>query len=181
MKIPLQKLKAIILYFCENTDSRFLGKVKLMKLFYFLDFIHVKKYASPVTFDRYVKLDHGPIPTTIMNLVDQLELTPDDSELSDTIEIARDQDAAIHKVVPKRKLSEAEKKYFSENEIKILEDICCRFGDKNTKFIEEASHKESPWQKAGMYQEVPYTLAVYDKDCAVEAQDIDLALKINGL
>ena len=54
MKIPMPKLKAILLYFGTYTDNRFLGKVKLMKLFYFLDFMHVKKYGTPVTYDTYV-------------------------------------------------------------------------------------------------------------------------------
>jgi hypothetical protein len=66
---PIPKLKAMIRYFATYTDPRSLGKKKLMKLFYFADFEHVKKYASPITFDNYVHLEHGPVPSTILNLV----------------------------------------------------------------------------------------------------------------
>ena len=71
MVIPLTKIKAILLYFSNNTNIRYLGKIKLMKLFYFLDFMHVKEYGIPVTFDTYYHLEKGPIPTFIMNLVDE--------------------------------------------------------------------------------------------------------------
>ncbi|NCN39598.1 MAG: SocA family protein, partial [Candidatus Aenigmarchaeota archaeon] len=70
MKIPTAKLKAILLYFCNYTDTTFLGKTKLMKLFYFADFTHLKQFGSPITYDTYVKLEHGPIPSTIKSLVD---------------------------------------------------------------------------------------------------------------
>ena len=69
MKIPLSKLKAMLLFFASNTNPALLGKVKLMKLFYFCDFMNIKKYGAPITFDNYVHLEHGPIPSTIMNLV----------------------------------------------------------------------------------------------------------------
>jgi hypothetical protein len=66
MNIPIQKLKAMILFFATFTDPRLLGKKKLMKLFYFADFGHVKRYASPITYDNYVHLEHGPIPSAIL-------------------------------------------------------------------------------------------------------------------
>ena len=37
MKISISKLKAIILFFGNHTNTKFLGKVKLMKLFYFIN------------------------------------------------------------------------------------------------------------------------------------------------
>jgi uncharacterized phage-associated protein len=181
MKISLPKLKAVLLYFCENTDLRFLGKVKLMKLFYYLDFIHVKKFASPVTYDRYVKLDHGPIPSTIKNMVDDLECDPDSSVLADVIDVVHSDGQNIHRVNPKRKMTDADRKLFSVNEVKVLEEVCSRFGDKNTRFIEEASHKEAAWNSVAMLQETPYTLAVKDNDCLVAEEDIRLSLVLAGL
>lgn len=181
MKIPIPKLKAILLYFCENTDNKFLGKVKLMKLFYFLDFLHTKNYATPVTYDRYVKLDHGPIPSVIKNMVDDLELDPNTSDLAEIIDVNKTTGQEIHRIVQKRKLSKAEKKYFSESETNILEEVCRRFGKKNTKDTEKASHDESAWKMSAMYQEIPYTLAANDLDCRVKKEEIELGLKLAGL
>ena len=179
MKMPLVKLKAILLYFCENTDPKFLGKVKLMKLFYFLDFVHVKKYGIPVTFDNYVNLEHGPIPSTIKNLVDEVcGDDADNSVLADTIYCEKPKEVMINRILPKRRLSENDKKYFSKSELDVLETVCMRFGTKNTKYIEDVSHEEAPWKMTNLLDNIPYTLAINDKDCVVSKEEIELFSKI---
>ncbi|MEK7070003.1 MAG: Panacea domain-containing protein [Patescibacteria group bacterium] len=176
--MPLAKLKAILLYFCANTDQKFLGKVKLMKLFYFLDFTHVKKYGMPVTFDNYVNLEHGPIPSTIKNLVDAACDDADNSVLADVIYCERSEESMINRILPKRNFSENDKKYFSKSELDVLEVVCMRFGARNTKYIEDASHKESPWKKTKLLDNIPYSLAIEDKDCVVSREEISLFAKI---
>jgi uncharacterized phage-associated protein len=178
MKMPLPKLKAILLYFANNTDPRFLGKVKLMKLFYFFDFMHVKNYGSPVTFDRYVKMEHGPIPSTILNLVNAVDSDLDSAELSDTIRIEKSDESTIHRILPTRQFSDYDRGYFSETELEILEKVCARFGNKTTKFVEDASHKEAPWRTTQFLDEIPYTLASEDKDCVVDKETITLSIQL---
>src|SRR3989344_929040 len=116
MKISLAKLKAILLYFGTYSDPRFLGKVKLMKLFYFLDFMHVKIYGRPVTYDSYVKLEHGPIPSAIKNLVDTAADDQDNSVLVDTITFERPEGFDMCRVIATRKFAERDEKYLSESE-----------------------------------------------------------------
>lgn len=179
MNISLPKLKAILLYFCNNTDPKFLGKVKLMKLIYFLDFMHLKKYGSPVTYDTYVNLEHGPIPSAIKNLVDSAADDIDNSVLADAISFDCPPNIEMYRILPKREFTETDRKYFSESELEILKQICLRFGDKNTKFIEDASHKESPWQKTTFLQTIPYELAAEDNDSEVSKEEIELALSLS--
>lgn len=179
MNISLPKLKAIILYFCHNTDPKFLGKVKLMKLIYFLDFAHLKKYGSPVTYDTYINLEHGPIPSAIKNLVDSAADDIDNSILADAISFDCPPNIDMYRVLPKREFTDTDRKYFSESELEILKQVCLRFGDKNTKFIENASHKESPWQKTSLLQVIPYELAAEDSDSEVSKEEIELALSLS--
>jgi len=178
MNIPIQKLKAIILYFCENTDPKFLGKVKLMKLFYYLDFIHVKKYGSPVTFDRYVKLEHGPIPSVIKNMVDDAECDQDSATLADIIDIDVKDSATMHRITARRKMTQDELDLFSKSELDTLGLVCARFKDKNTEYIERASHEESPWKRSDMFKEIPYTLAAEDADCMASKEEIEMAINL---
>ena len=180
MKIPLPKLKAMVLFFVFNTDKRLLGKVKLMKLFYFSDFGHVKKYGSPITWDTYIKLEHGPIPSGIKNLIDSTEDDIDNSFLADTIEIKKTDDNYLHRIVPLRPFTKQDESYFSKSELSIMEDICSRFADKNTKEIEEASHKEAAWVKTDTLDIIPYSLATEDSDCKIPKEEIDLLIKIYG-
>jgi uncharacterized phage-associated protein len=174
MDITLPKLKAILLYFCENTDPKFLGKVKLMKLFYFLDFMHVKKYGAPVTFDTYVHLEHGPIPSTIKNLIDEACDDADNSILADTVRCESVEGITMKRVLPRRGFSENDRKYFSKSELEILETVCKRFGPQNTKYIEDASHKEAPWRETSPLETISYMMATQDSDCQVPKEEIQL-------
>ena len=157
INVSLKKIKAILLYFCHNTDPKFLGKVKLMKLSYFLDFMHLKTYGSPVTYDTYVNLDHGPIPSFILNMVNDAADDIDSSELADTIHFEKPAGTHMCRILPKRKFADQ---------------------DKNTKYLEDISHKEAPWTKTGYLNEIPYTLAAKDKDCLVPEEDIKLLMDI---
>ncbi|HTX86629.1 MAG TPA: Panacea domain-containing protein [Candidatus Nanoarchaeia archaeon] len=178
MRISLPKLKALLLFFGTYTDTKYLGKVKLMKLFYFLDFLHLKKYGSPITYDNYVNLEHGPIPSGILNLVNSAIDDIDSSALSDTISFETPAGTVMQRIIPARKFIESDKKYFSKSQMDIMAQVAERFGDKNTKFIEEASHEESPWKCTNMLENIPYTLAAKDKDCLVSEEEISLLLSL---
>jgi len=178
MNIPIPKLKAILLYFGTYTDLKFLGKVKLMKLFYFLDFMHVKKYGAPITFDNYVNLEHGPIPSTIKNLIDTAADDIDNSILADTICFERPDGTNMCRVIPSRKFTKNDRKYFTPSELDILERVCQRFGGMNTRDTELASHSEAPWNETHLLESIPYTLAAKDRDCQVSEEEIKLLLEI---
>lgn len=174
MKIPIKKLKALILYFCTFTDPKFLGKVKLMKLFYFADFGHIKRYGAPLTFDTYVNLEHGPIPSAIKNLIDTASDDIDSSSLADTISVEKPEGTDMCRIIGLRKFTKEDAKLFSKAELETLKNVCIRFGDKNTKFIEESSHKEAPWQKTNQLDVISYSLAYNDKDCQISKDEIEL-------
>lgn len=178
MNIPIPKLKAIILYFGTHTNNKFLGKVKLMKLFYFLDFMHVKKYGTPITYDTYIHLEHGPIPSAIKNLVDSASDDVENASLADTISFETPTGTNMQRVIPARDFIEKDKKYFSPTELEVLEQICSRFGEKNTKYTEEASHNEAPWKETKFLEQIPYTLAAKDGDCVSSEEEIALSMKI---
>jgi len=179
MKIPMKKLKLIIQYFCTHTNGRFFGKTKLMKLFYFLDFGHVKKYGSPITYDKYVNMEHGPIPSIIMGLVNSV--SDEESLLSDTIYIDRSENQGIHKIKCYEKFIDDDEKYFSKSELELLKQVARKYKDSNKDKIEKDSHNEAPWKCTKFLQEIPYALASKDKDCRVDKEEIELMIRIvNG-
>ena len=149
-----------------------------MKLFYFIDFLHVKKYGSPITYDTYVNLEHGPIPSTIMNLVNAVSDDLDNSLLADTIRIEKVSDQGIQRIVCENKFSDKDKKLFTNTEIEVMNEVVQRFGNKNTKYLEDASHKEAPWMQTKLSQKIPYSLAANDPDSMVSKEEIELFLSI---
>jgi uncharacterized phage-associated protein len=174
MIISPQKLKAILLYFSNCTDTKYLGKVKLMKLFYFLDFMHVKAYGTPITYDTYVNLEHGPIPSTIKNIIDNAADDLENSILSDTIYFERPSGTSMHRVMPIREFSKEDEKLFSQHELEILKKVCVRFGSKTTREVEQASHDEAPWKETKYLQTIPYALAARDKDSRLSEEELAL-------
>ena len=149
-----------------------------MKLFYFMDFMHTKQYGTPITYDNYVNLEHGPIPSNIKNLVDTAADDPESSLLSDIITIERPRGIEMYRVLCNRKFSESDERYFSESELKILKQVCDIYGEKTTGFVEEASHKESAWKNTNLLDPIPYELAAKDDDAKVTKEEIKLMLEI---
>lgn len=179
-KITEPKLKAMLLYFAAYTDPRLLGKVKLMKLFYFSDFVHVKRYISPITFDNYVHLEHGPVPSTILNLINAVENDIDNAMLSDTISVDIRKNSNQKRIVPLRKFTEKDAEYFTPSELKVMQEICKRFSAKTGKYLEDASHKEAAFTMTRELEGISYSLAVHDPDCSedVKKDEIELIQRI---
>jgi len=94
-----------------------------MKLFYFLDFLHLKKYGSPVTYDNYVNLEHGPIPSGILNLVNSAIDDIDSSALSDIISFETPDGTIMQRIVPARKFTDNDKKYFSKSQLDVMNEV----------------------------------------------------------
>src|SRR5207253_6659550 len=67
------KLQQVILYFLERINNVHLGRTKLMKLLYFVDFDHYEKYGEPVTGAVYRKFPHGPYPKKVEKLIPAME------------------------------------------------------------------------------------------------------------
>ena len=178
MRVPLAKLKAIMVYFANETDPRHCGKTKLMKLFYYLDFYHVKKYATPITGDQYFHLERGPIPTVILNMVDSLLSDPEGAELADTIAIETKHGSSMQRVVALREFTNEDAKLFSKSEMDVMKEVVRKFKDTDTNSIVNLSHKEAPWKDTDYRDPIPYSLAGRDADSLFSESEIEL---INSL
>lgn len=178
MKIPQAKIKRMILYFADHTDPNLLGKTKLMKLFYFTDFRHVKKYLTPITNDNYVNLEHGPVPSAIMNLVEAVENDIGDSVLGDTISVVERDGSNMKRIQTRRRFTEKDAEYFTKSELAIMDEICEIFKESTGKQIEDASHNESAWLKTDLGEFIPYSLGAEDSDSFVERGEIEAAMRI---
>lgn len=181
MVIPLTKIKAILLYFSEYTNSRFLGKIKLMKLFYFLDFMHTKEYGIPVTFDTYYHLEKGPVPSFIMNLVEEASQDGKETLLGDTVEFIHPKGTErMLQAISKRRFVKEDAQIFLKSELEVLKKVCKKFYNAKADEIKEASHKEAPWRDTRMSQVIPYSLAGRDPESKFTEEEIELSVRISS-
>lgn len=160
--IEIDKIKTICSYLADNIDDLFV--TKLMKFFYYIDFVSYAQRGASVTNDIYYKLPYGPVPTFIKNEVDHLLL-------NDLVEDNSRQLASNVKLEPRVAgdniagyvLKNVAKSYsltnLSEYEIGLINRLIEKYKNKTAKFLSEQTHKEPPYQLTSDNSVIEYELA----------------------
>jgi len=161
------KLINAILYFAEHT--RGLGKIKLFKLLYLLDFEHFRQTGRPVTGMEYRAWKMGPVPAELVQIWDDL-----DADLAEAIEVRPEKvyDYVRENVVPKRRFNDT---HFTPRELRILGELAARYVEDLSEKLIDVTHDEngawaSVWQGgAGSDQVIGYRLGLAEDDPNREA------------
>jgi len=116
-------------------------KIKLFKLLYFADKRHLLTYGRPIIGDRYIKMDHGPVPSKGYNLVKRDErANAEDQELFDAYVTVQGNDL---KTVNPPNLA-----YLSETEIEVLDEVVREYGLLTAGQLSKLSHRDPAWMNA---------------------------------
>ncbi len=145
------KYKNAILFFARNTPN--LGRVKLNKLLYFLDFDHFEKYGAAVTDDIYENNELGPVPVHAEEIVAEME-----SERLVEIIVEPIIDYVRYKLIP---LANYNHNIFKPSEIEMLCEVTEKWQHHTAREIVIASHGEAPWIATRKGESIPYALAYY--------------------
>jgi uncharacterized phage-associated protein len=70
-KMDFEKSLNTILYILKEIGSE-VSKTKILKLLFFADFEHVRKFGRPITWDKYCKLPRGPVPSYLLTVIDKI-------------------------------------------------------------------------------------------------------------
>lgn len=149
-----EKLINAVIFFEEETN--FLGKVKLFKLLYFLDFEHFKQAGRSVTGMDYYAWPKGPVPTSLNSEVDNPGL---DMQEHVTLEKKVVGQGWKLLVKPRRRF---DRTHFSKRELRMMRELAAEYRDTRADDMIEATHLENmPWhevyEKEGRRQElIPY-------------------------
>lgn len=150
-KINKDKYENAILYFIKYCNSSYLGKVKLNKLLYYLDFISFRDQGCSITGDEYINKEFGPVPKSIDEILSLLIK-------EGTLEIKQPAYKDGHTNSYKH-LQEPDIEIFNAYEKDLLERICKEFLNWNTDKIVAQTHLEAPWFYSKPYNEVDYKYA----------------------
>ena len=148
-----EKYENAILYFLETVNNVHLGKVKLMKLLYYLDFDHFEKYGAPVTSDTYRNKPAGPIPDNADTILQEMRE-------KGLIEIRTEQkiDYIKYRYIPKVPYNPG---VLLSSELEMLGEVAQKWQHHSRAEIVEASHGEAPWIATRTDESIPYALAYY--------------------
>ena len=156
-----KKLINIIIYFAKNT--KYCGKIKILKLLSELDFEHFKQVGKPATGLYYSAWAMGPVPAKLFKELSE-QMRPD---LADAIKIVPA--GELQQIIPKRKFNS---KYFTKREKKLLSNFVEIFRDATAEQMKESSHRKGgPWDRTvkekGLRQPIDYFMALDDSQSSL--------------
>ncbi|MDD4900752.1 MAG: Panacea domain-containing protein [Patescibacteria group bacterium] len=149
-----KKYKNIILFFANKIKNGTLGKLKMMKLLYFLDFDFFEKYGKSVTGDQYLRFENGPVPRMAEKIIKQMD--------SVDIKISKRKVCAGYN---DQQHIEALKIFdinlFSKEELVMMEEIAGKWEKFSGAEMKSASHGEAPWIATKPDEIIDYNLTYY--------------------
>lgn len=144
-----------------------LSKLKVAKLFYFADKHHLLTYGRPILGDAYYCLDHGPVPSESLDLMNEaINPIVFDGHKSPFIRLF-DKYLVVNRnpQYPEFVLkAEPSMDLFSKSEIQTLDTIISEFGTLSGWQLRQLSHGDPTWvipddgRPIGTRTDIPYEL-----------------------
>jgi uncharacterized phage-associated protein len=154
-------------YFAKNT--RHIGKTKLFKLLYYLDFIHYSEVGRSVTGQDYYAWDMGPVPRTLNDEFQNPK--PDfDQHFSITSKALRKREGEWIEIKPQVPFDPS---YFTRRELRIMKELSKEYRDTLAEDMVQETHLENtPWHQVyevegRAYDLIPYDLAIKKAEAEV--------------
>jgi uncharacterized phage-associated protein len=152
-----KKLLNAMVFFLKKTHK--CGKLKILKLLYFLDFIHFRQTGKSVTGLTYFAWVKGPVPPELF-----YEIGNPRDDLRDHIAILPAAPGEFLKMLPRKKF---DPQYFSRRELRIMAQLADIFKEADADDMSEVSHlPNKPWDKTkkekGLDAEIDYMLSLDD-------------------
>jgi len=154
VKINEEKYKNVILFFANKIKNGTLGKLKIMKLLYFLDFDFFEKYGKSITGDEYLRFENGPVPRMAEKLIKSMA--------GKEIKISK---VRIGDGYNDQQLIEPTKNFdmssFSKEELLMMEEVADKWEKLSGVEMKNASHGEAPWIATKPNEVIDYNLSYY--------------------
>jgi uncharacterized phage-associated protein len=162
-KFDLEKLVQTLTYLAQAGVAD-LTKLKAAKLLYLADRQHLLAYGRPITGDRYIAMDLGPVPESAYQLMNRMS---EASEVEDTARAYALEHLEIHLTGRSpypilRAKQKADIDVFSESEIDVLRDVVREFAKLPASRLVDLTHEHAGYKhadagrSAGSSVELPY-------------------------
>lgn len=146
MTTPLcKKSTQAINYFARKKEGK-INKMKAVKLIYFADRYHLRKYGRPVVGDTYWAMKLGPVVSNVLSTANFDEGKLDRESLG----YARSflgHPAGDEKLLTVVSKKDVDLNVFSKSDIEALEFAYNEFGDKDQFELADISHSYPEWAK----------------------------------
>lgn len=160
-RTKLKRLIHYVAYRCINTPEN-LGAVKLNKVLWYSDQAAFLAHGEPITGERYIKKERGPVSSNLMPIVSELE---------------NEKKLAVRQLDPDGRvdylaLTTPDVSIFNAEEIRMIEDaidmVCHKHSGTS---ISKKSH-DVVWKLAELDEEIPYYAILAGRLHEVESDDV---------
>jgi uncharacterized phage-associated protein len=152
MRYNKEKFKNAVLYLAKNAGFD-VGKKKLAKLLYFIDFTLYELREKSLSGMDYAKQNYGPMPEPRI-FYDALEQLRDDK----VIDIQKSDGGFLERIIPKK---EPDMDVFDKKENEILQQTAEKYRLENAGNLERIAQSEPPYKMVEYGEKIPYYLAFY--------------------
>ena len=159
-------MRAAILFFCGRIRNGTLGRTKLAKLLYYLDFDHYEKQGQSVTGAEYLHWAKGPYPKQLRGELRNL--------VGVAIEEEVEQVGPYHQYAYRlRRGQDPGLNVFSKEELVTLYEVSEKWERQTATEMVAATHGEAPWIATGHNETIPYEYAYYRRryDAVEDSED----------
>lgn len=124
-------------------QDRSMNKMKAIKLLYFADRYHIRKYGRPILNDKYLAMEYGPVASTSKDIAELSVFLPQNESERAQKYISPAKDSKYYYM----SVNEFDEDVFSDSEIEALNFALEKFGDKNQYSLADLSHNYPEWKK----------------------------------
>ena len=136
-----RKVAQMAAYLARQQGGR-INILKLMKLLYLADRESMSRYGEPISFDRFVSMDQGPVLTQTLDLIN--------GSYPEHISAAWEEwisDRENHLIACNREFERSDLDHLSDADLEVLESVWRTFGDMNQWELRDYTHQNLPeWQ-----------------------------------
>jgi uncharacterized phage-associated protein len=145
-QFDFDKSKAAFVYLASK-EVPALDTYKVCKLLFLADKYHLVKYGRPITGDKYCALPYGPIPSTILDIVEKVVagdvLDPQAASLAEALELDRQYQH------PRFKAKAAfDAIHLSQSDVMALDHVIAGFGAMGFAELKAITHEMAAYKKA---------------------------------
>lgn len=116
------------------------------KVFYFADRVHLIDWGRPISGDRYVAMDHGPVPSIIYNITTKASEQPD--EISDAMAARLRMVRDGNKIRLYSTVRSPDLPALAESDREYLYDSLSKYGNMSFGALRELSHQDEAYANA---------------------------------
>lgn len=140
MSFSYKKATQALNYFARQSGGR-INKMKALKLLFFADRFHLRKYGRPITNDEYFAMNYGPVPSGGKDLVEGSDFRPNVEKAYAGQFLNADNRYEFSSV------NEVETLVFSRTDQEALEYVWSHFGPHDEFKLAELTHEYPEWRR----------------------------------